>query len=93
MNRDQDKGISLRTTHLCLKKLVQVPKNNFRSDDYVCRIGGDEFVVFMVHATEMQHDLIVQKIDEINRELEDTGDGLQPASISVGIAHGSEASD
>ena len=76
-----------------LKKLVQVLKNNFRSDDYVCRIGGDEFVVFMVHASEMQQDLIVQKIEEINKELEDTGDGLPPASISVGIVHGTDASD
>jgi len=76
-----------------LKKLVQVLKNNFRSDDYVCRIGGDEFVVFMVHTTEMQHNLIVQKINEINRELGDTGDGLPSASISVGIAHGTDASD
>ena len=76
-----------------LKKLVQILKNNFRSDDYVCRIGGDEFVVFMIHATEMQHDLIIQKIQEISRELGDTGDGLPPASVSVGIVHGAEASD
>lgn len=76
-----------------LKKLVQVLKNNFRPDDYVCRIGGDEFVVLMVHTTEMQHNLIVQKINEINRELGDTGDGLPPASISAGIAHGTEVSD
>ena len=76
-----------------LKKLVQILKNNFRSDDYVCRIGGDEFVVFMIHATEIQHDLIIQKIQEISRELGDTGDGLPPASVSVGIVHGAEASD
>lgn len=76
-----------------LKKLVRVLKSNFRSDDYICRIGGDEFVVFMVHATETQHDLIVQKINEINREMEDKGDGLPPASVSVGIVHGTEASE
>ncbi len=76
-----------------LKKLVRVLKSNFRSDDYICRIGGDEFVVFMVHATETQHDLIVQKINEINREMEGKGDGLPPASVSVGIVHGTEASE
>ena len=68
-------------------------KNNFRSDDYVCRIGGDEFVVFMVHANEMQQGLIVSKIDRINQELEGTDDGLPAASISVGIVHGSDAPD
>lgn len=76
-----------------LVKLVQVLKNNFRSDDYICRIGGDEFVVFMVHATKMQRDLIAIKVDEINNELQNAGDGLPPISVSVGIVHGSEAAD
>ena len=74
-----------------LIKLVQVLKNNFRDDDYICRIGGDEFVVFMVHASEKQNHLIAQKLDSINRELGTPGDGLPPTSISVGITHGSEA--
>ena len=30
-----------------LTRLVQVLKKNFRFDDYICRIGGDEFVVFI----------------------------------------------
>jgi diguanylate cyclase (GGDEF)-like protein len=76
-----------------LVKLAKVLRNNFRSDDYICRIGGDEFVVFMVHSTEMQHDLITRKIDEINLELTETRDGLPPITISVGIVHGSEAID
>ena len=76
-----------------LVKLVQILKNNFRSDDYICRIGGDEFVVFMVHATEKQHDLIAQKIDEINGRLADTEDGLPHASVSVGIVHGTDAAN
>ena len=52
-----------------LRKLVSVLKRNFRSDDYVCRIGGDEFVVFMGHASEMQQHLIKAKIENINEEL------------------------
>lgn len=76
-----------------LVKLVQVMKKNFRSDDYICRIGGDEFVVFMVHATEQQKNLIASKIEKINQEMTDPKDGLPPASISVGITYGAEAED
>lgn len=76
-----------------LINLVKVLKNNFRSDDYICRIGGDEFVVFMVHTTKLQHRLIASKIEEINEELAETGDELPIASVSVGIVHGSEAAD
>ena len=73
-----------------LIKLVKVLKSNFRSDDYVCRIGGDEFVVFMVHTSENQQNLITSKIREINRELSESDDGLPPVTISVGIVHGTE---
>ena len=76
-----------------LKKTVRVLKNNFRSDDYICRIGGDEFVVFLVHATEIQRELIAVKIDKINRELAETDDGLPSVSLSVGIAHGADAAE
>lgn len=76
-----------------LIKLVQVLQNNFRADDYICRIGGDEFVVFMEHSADVEKDLIAAKIDNINKELEETDDGLPPASISVGITHGTEVSE
>ncbi|MBQ7542182.1 MAG: GGDEF domain-containing protein [Clostridia bacterium] len=74
-----------------LIKLAQTLKKHFRSDDHICRIGGDEFVVFMVHTDELQNDLIAAKIEEINHELEMTDDGLPATSISVGIVHGSDA--
>ena len=76
-----------------LTKLVQVLKKNFRSDDYICRIGGDEFVVFMVHSSEMQHNQVASKIKAINKELNEPEDGLPPVTISVGITHGTEATD
>ena len=76
-----------------LIKLVEAMKKNFRSDDYVCRIGGDEFAVLMVHSSAADHDLIIQKINRINKELADTSDGLPAASVSVGIVHGKDATD
>lgn len=86
-------GYGHETGDKVLIKVVQILKANFRSDDYVCRIGGDEFVVFMVHSTEMQRDLISKKIEAINAELLKTDDGLPPISVSVGVVHGTDATD
>ncbi len=76
-----------------LIKLVQVLESVFRGDDHICRIGGDEFVVFMVHSEKMKRKLIENKINQINEGLESTDDGLPPISISIGIVHGMDASD
>ena len=76
-----------------LKKLVCCLKGNFRNDDYICRIGGDEFVVFMVHSTDVQRDLIINKVNQINTQLRDVSDGLPPISASVGIVHGTDVAD
>ena len=34
-----------------LKKVSKLLKDAFRSIDYVCRIGGDEFAIIMVEMT------------------------------------------
>lgn len=76
-----------------LKKLVKVLKKNFRPDDSICRVGGDEFVVFMLSFPQKRDDLVAAKLERINSELSDTSDGLPSVSISVGIVHGSEAKE
>ncbi len=76
-----------------LIKLVQILKKIFRDGDHVCRIGGDEFVVLMEHSTGMDREMLEAKMDQINKELENTDDGLPPISISVGVVHGKEATD
>ena len=76
-----------------LVRLARVLKKHFRAEDYVCRIGGDEFVVFMLNTTKEQHDLLAAKIEEISHELFESNDGLPSVTISVGIAHGSEFPD
>ena len=76
-----------------LKKIVKVLQKNFRPDDFICRIGGDEFIVLMQRTTKEQKNLVADKIEKINKELEEATDGLPCASISVGIVHGTEASE
>lgn len=76
-----------------LQKLVTTLKSNFRMDDYICRIGGDEFVVFMVHSNEMQRQLIKSKIKRINDELLNNNDGLPSISVSVGVVHGTDVAN
>ena len=76
-----------------LIKIAASIRSNFRSDDYICRIGGDEFIVFMVHTDENQKHLVSAKVEQINRELADTSDGVPFISLSAGIIHGSDVSD
>ena len=76
-----------------LVRLARVLKKHFRSEDYICRVGGDEFVVFMVNTTKAQRDLVEAKIEGIGHELFESKDGLPAITISVGIAHGSEFPD
>ena len=76
-----------------LIKIVNTFKKVFRDDDCICRIGGDEFVVFLRHAGEIRHSLIEFKIDQISKYLGNTDDGLPPISISAGIVSGKNAAN
>lgn len=52
---DLDRFKSINDTYghrmgdLVLERAARTIKANFRSGDYVCRIGGDEFAVIMIH--------------------------------------------
>lgn len=69
-----------------LKKVADVLKKHFRSDDYICRIGGDEFMVFMVHVTRNIRHLVEHKVMQINAELADASDGVPGISLSAGVS-------
>ena len=76
-----------------LRRVADVLKSHFRSDDYICRYGGDEFVVLMKRTGGKQFDLIRERISRINDLLEEAGDGLPPMSISAGVACGDATGD
>lgn len=62
--------------------------DSFKSTDYVCRIGGDEFAVIMVDAHNELHDVIARRITKVASFLRDDSNGLPAATVSVGIAFG-----
>ena len=64
----------------------------FRSTDYICRIGGDEFAVIMADAQPSMRDVIAHKIEKVSRFLRDDSNGLPGATISVGVAFGGPGS-
>ena len=76
-----------------LRRIATVLKSNFRSDDYICRIGGDEFVVFMVHLNMEPKQLIEHKVAQINGDLSSEADGVPPISLSVGVSYDPEGID
>ena len=69
-----------------LCRIADTLTGNFRPADYVFRVGGDEFVVLMTGVDRNIRKLITEKVETINKALqEDTGD-LPPISLSVGVA-------
>lgn len=69
-----------------LKKVARLLTTTFRSIDYVCRIGGDEFAVIMVDVKQELDYTVKDKIAAINDELFHPTDGLPAVSLSVGVA-------
>ena len=73
---------------LVLKRVAQVLVDSFRSNDFVSRIGGDEFCVIMKNANSSMRQLVADKIRRANDKLQHPEDGLPSVSLSVGVAFG-----
>ena len=71
-----------------LRRTADEIKHSFRAEDYVCRVGGDEFVVIMINVGDEHRDLIVEKIEKINEKLGVEEDGMPAMSVSAGVAFG-----
>ena len=96
VDTDKFKGINDTYGHSTgdqvLKKISTSLLGNFRQNDHVCRIGGDEFAVLMLNAGTLADEKIIEKIGYINRELAGSiEDELPAVSVSVGAAHGTQA--
>ena len=73
-----------------LKELARILTETFRTDDYVARIGGDEFAVILPQCSSSAVSIIKQKILTINEKLVNITNNIKPVSISVGVAFSEE---
>lgn len=73
-----------------LRRVAQVLQRSFRGEDMVCRIGGDEFAVIMVHANASLTELVRGKMAQAARILADPQDDLPKVTLSVGVAFASQ---
>ena len=89
---DMFKGINDNYGHdigdKILQKVANLLSSSFRSDDYVCRVGGDEFAVIMVHVTSELKYLVRQKLEMLSAALAREEDGLPKVTLSIGVAFG-----
>ena len=68
-----------------LRRVTEALSRQFRSEDRVCRIGGDEFAVIMVHVTGALTELVRNKMARVAETLRQ---GEPPVTLSVGVAFG-----
>ena len=71
-----------------LKRVGDAIFTTFRSDDYVCRIGGDEFAVIMIHLGPALINLVRMKYETMSKKLAEPMDGVPSVTISTGVAFG-----
>ena len=72
---------------IALCRVAQTLQNSFRSDDFVARIGGDEFCVIMLRVDSSMRQLITTKLQHIADVLRQPGkDGSPAITLSIGVA-------
>ena len=74
-----------------LIRVAETIKKNFREEDYVCRIGGDEFAVIIPNVKEDITKDIHRRVDQINDDLSTPYGGLPCITMSAGGAYGKDA--
>lgn len=67
-----------------LTKVAGLLQKSFRSQDFVMRIGGDEFAVVMTNITMEQRSVFDRKIGIINEFLSEKDDDLPSITLSIG---------
>ena len=69
-----------------LKRIASILRKSFRSEDYVCRIGGDEFAVLMMNSDSSLQGLVTRKIEDAQAQLRQPEADVPGITLSVGVA-------
>ena len=69
-----------------LQRVARIIDNSFRSSDYVCRIGGDEFAIILPGVGTANKDVIARKLDSISKAVSEDVEGLPNVTVSFGVA-------
>lgn len=69
-----------------LKKVARLIEKSFRTTDFAARIGRDEFAVILVDVMPGFKSVIRNKINAMNKMLQEPADGLPSVSFSAGGA-------
>ena len=73
-----------------LVKIAKALSAAFRSTDFPCRIGGDDFAVIMTNMGPTLQDAVSKKMQLVNDMLADDSDGVPLVTLSVGVAFSDE---
>jgi diguanylate cyclase (GGDEF)-like protein len=74
-----------------LIRIAGVLEKNFSEDNaFIFRIGGDEFAVLIENVDDATENSIVERCENINKELSSPKGRIPASSLSIGIAHGEE---
>lgn len=76
-----------------LKRVSECIVKNFRSTDYVCRIGGDEFGIIATKVTPASKDVITRKLNAISEELSLPIGDIPEITMSYGVAFSDQKSE
>ena len=80
-----------KTGDMALMRVGATLRYTFRAEDYVCRIGGDEFAVIMLNMDPSMEDVIKQKTDLIRESLNIPAGDVPPIFVSFGCAFGEKS--
>ncbi len=69
-----------------LQQVAQLLCGSFRTSDYPCRIGGDEFAVIMKDMNPSLRQAVLNKISQLNKSLSAMGSEFPRVTLSIGVA-------
>ena len=76
-----------------LKRIADTLRRSVGSENFVFRIGGDEFIILMPHCDESSRKAVSSCVERVNSELSKPFNDLPAVTVSVGASFGGTASD